>query len=198
MLNTNIIIIFVICSYLIGNLSPSIILSRIYHKKDIREHGSGNAGTTNVLRVMGKKFGAIVFILDVIKGSVPTYLAMRYGGLEIGFLCGLAVVIGHVFPVLYGFKGGKGVATSFGAALMLSPVFALISISIFAVIVAITRYVSLGSIVGTCTFPLLMSIYHSGNTIKVYSLAFAIIVIFSHRKNITKLMNGTENKLGKK
>lgn len=198
MLNTNIMVISVICTYFIGNLSPSIILSKIYYKRDIREYGSGNAGTTNVLRVMGKKFGAIVFLLDVIKGMLPTYLALRYGGLEMAFLCGVVVVVGHVFPILHGFKGGKGVATSFGAALVLNPFFALISLAIFAIIVLVTRYVSLGSMIGTCVFPLLMFTHSTSKSIKVYSLAFAIIVVFSHRKNIKKLLKGTENKLGKR
>lgn len=198
MLNIKIIILIIIFSYFLGNMSPSIILSKLYSKKDIREQGSGNAGTTNVMRTMGKKFGAIVFALDVVKGMIPAYLGLMYGGLEIAFICGLAVVLGHVFPIIYNFKGGKGVATSFGAALVLSPLFALLSISVFAMVVMLTKYVSLGSMLGACTFPLLMSIFHHSPRIKAYSLIFAIIILYSHRSNISKLIAGTENKIGKK
>lgn len=198
MFDLRLIIFLIIFSYLFGNLSPSIILSNIFGKSDIRQHGSGNAGTTNVLRVMGKKFGAIVFLLDALKGAIPAYLGLIYGGIDIAYICGIATVLGHVFPVIYAFKGGKGVATSFGAALVLSPLFALIAILVFALVVYASRYVSLGSILGTVTFPLLMAIYNNNQLIKIYSLVFAIIIIYSHRQNIKKLIDGTENKLGKK
>lgn len=197
MFNSNLIILMVF-SYLLGNISPAIIISRMYSNQDIRESGSGNAGTTNVLRTMGKKFGAIVFVLDVLKGAFPAYLGMMYGGLELGFLCGLLVVLGHVFPVIHHFRGGKGVATSFGAVLVLHPLFALISITVFAILVATTRYVSVGSILGTCTFPLLMIWRTQNRVIWFYSLIFALIIIFSHRNNIKKLLNGTENRFGKR
>lgn len=198
MLNTKIIVFLIIFSYLFGNLSPAIILSKSFKQTDIREHGSGNAGTTNVLRVMGKRFGAVVFLLDLLKGAIPAYLGLLYGGMDIAYICGITAVIGHVFPVLYGFKGGKGVATSFGAALVLSPPFALISILVFAVVVYATRYVSLGSIIGTATFPILMALFNNRLSIKMYSLIFALIILYSHKKNISKLINGTENKIGKK
>ena len=198
MLNTKIIVFLIIFSYLFGNLSPAIILSKAFKQTDIREHGSGNAGTTNVLRVMGKRFGAAVFLLDLLKGAIPAYLGLLYGGMDIAYICGITAVIGHVFPVLYGFKGGKGVATSFGAALVLSPPFALISILVFAVVVYATRYVSLGSIIGTATFPILMALFNNRLSIKMYSLIFALIILYSHKKNISKLINGTENKIEKK
>lgn len=198
MLNTKIIVFLIIFSYLFGNLSPAIILSKSFKQTDIREHGSGNAGTTNVLRVMGKRFGAAVFLLDLLKGAIPAYLGLLYGGMDIAYICGITAAIGHVFPVLYGFKGGKGVATSFGAALVLSPPFALISILVFAVVVYATRYVSLGSIIGTATFPILMALFNNSLSIKMYSLIFALIILYSHKKNISKLINGTENKIGKK
>ncbi len=185
-------------SYCFGNLSPSIILSKIFLKEDIRTHGSGNAGATNVLRVMGKKFGAIVFLLDALKGAIPALIGLRLGGLQLAYLCGIFVVLGHVFPAFLKFKGGKGVATSFGAAMVLSPLFALISISFFALIVWKTKYVSLGSVLGTFVFPILNIIFQKGFDIVLYSFVFATIVAIAHRKNIKNLIQGTENKLAKK
>lgn len=164
-------------------------------KKDIRTQGSGNAGATNIRRVMGNKFALIVFLVDALKGIIPTYLGLLYGGLEVAYLCGILVVLGHVFPVFLQFKGGKGVATSFGAGLVLNPLIALLSIIAFVIVVWKSRYVSLGSIIGTCMFPLLIIISDNNYKIKILSVLFALIVVFSHRSNIRKLIAGEENKL---
>ncbi|MDO5096145.1 MAG: glycerol-3-phosphate 1-O-acyltransferase PlsY [Peptostreptococcaceae bacterium] len=182
-------------AYLLGNISPSIILSKIFLKSDIRAHGSGNAGATNVRRVMGNKAGTIVFLLDMFKGMLPTIIGAKMGGAQLAYLCGIAVVLGHVFPIFLKFKGGKGVATSFGAALIINPLFAILSISVFALIVWRTRYVSLGSILGTCTFPLLSILFGYEMKIVLLSMIFALIIVFSHRENIKKLLSKTENKL---
>lgn len=188
-------ILLFIGSYLFGNISPSIILSKILLKSDIRAHGSGNAGATNVRRVMGNKAGAIVFLLDMLKGIVPTAIGAKIGGEQLAYLCGIAVVLGHVFPIFLKFKGGKGVATSFGAALIINPLFAILSISVFTIIVWKTRYVSLGSILGTCTFPLLSIFFGYAFKTVLLSMIFTLIIVFSHRENIKKLLSKTENKL---
>lgn len=182
-------------SYLLGNISPSVILSKLILKSDIRSHGSGNAGATNVRRMMGNKMAAVVFLLDMAKGMLPTYIALRTGSLSTAYLAGIAVVLGHVFPVFLGFKGGKGVATSFGAGLIINPLFALISIAFFALVVWRTKYVSLGSILGTCMFPLLTVIARYDRNIIGLSCIFALLIILSHRGNIKKLLSKTENKL---
>lgn len=195
MYNYKIIISIIVFAYCFGNISPAIILSRLFLKSDIRSHGSGNAGATNIKRVMGTKFGVIVFLMDMIKGMIPTYMGYFYGGIEIAYICGIAVVLGHVFPVFLKFKGGKGVATSFGAAMILNPIFALISIAFFALIVWKTKYVSLGSMLGTCIFPLLNIITGKSSTVISLSLIFALIIIVAHRNNIKKLINRSESKI---
>lgn len=188
----------IIFSYSFGNISPSIILSKYIYKIDIRDHGSGNPGTTNALRVMGKRVGAVVFILDMLKGVIPTWIGYRLGGQELAYIMGICVVIGHIFPIFLKFKGGKGVATSFGAAIVIHPLFAILSILVFALIVFKTRYVSLGSILGTSMFAVLIIITGAPNMYKIYSLIFVSLVVFAHRKNISNLLNGTEKKLGEK
>lgn len=197
MYNYKIIVSLLIFAYCFGNISPAIILSKLVLKSDIRSHGSGNAGATNVKRVMGSKFGVIVFVLDMLKGFIPALLGLSYSGPEIGYLCGIAVVLGHVFPIFLHFKGGKGVATSFGAALILNPIFALISISVFTLIVWQTKYVSLGSMIGTCVFPLLNLITGKNRQLVLLSLVFAIVIIVAHRGNIKKLLDQTESKISR-
>lgn len=188
----------IVFSYCFGNLSPAIILSKYVYKIDIREHGSGNAGTTNALRVMGKKVGILVFVLDMLKGVIPTFIGYKLGGQELAYILGIFVVIGHIFPVFLKFKGGKGVATSFGAAVVIHPLFAILSILFFALIVFKTKYVSLGSMLGTTMFAVIIIITNQSNVYKIYSLIFVTLVVFAHRKNISNLLNGTEKKLGEK
>lgn len=197
MYNIKIVISLLIFSYCFGNISPAIILSKIILKSDIREHGSGNPGATNIRRVMGNKFGALVFLMDAAKGAIPAFFGSLYGGLELAYLCGIVVVLGHVFPIVFKFKGGKGVATSFGAAMVIDPIFALISIGLFALVVWRTKYVSLGSILGTLLFPVLNLVSGKNFRVVLFSFIFAIIIVISHRENIKKLLNGTENKLSK-
>ncbi|MDO4711014.1 MAG: glycerol-3-phosphate 1-O-acyltransferase PlsY [Peptostreptococcaceae bacterium] len=189
------IISILIFSYCFGNISPAIILSKLVLKSDIRSLGSGNAGATNVKRVMGSKFGLIVFVLDMVKGMIPVLIGSFYGGAEIAYLCGVSVVLGHVFPAFLNFKGGKGVATSFGAAMVLDPIYALISIAFFGLIVWRTKYVSLGSMLGTCVFPILNLATGKDPKIVALSFVFAIIIIIAHRNNIKKLLDKTESKI---
>lgn len=198
MTNLKLLGVWLIFSYCFGNISPAIILSKIFLKEDIRSHGSGNAGATNVRRVMGNKFGAVVFFLDALKGAIPAFLGLKIGGMEMAYLCGILVVLGHVFPIFLKLKGGKGVATSFGAAMVLNPIFAIISILFFALIVWKTRYVSLGSVLGTFLFPVLNTVFRYGARIILLSFVFAIIVAVAHRRNIKNLIEGTESKISRK
>lgn len=196
-MNNNIFMIvsFLVFSYFIGNIMPSLLISKYVMNSDIREHGSGNAGSTNVMRVMGKRYGAIVFILDMLKGVIPTLLALKLFDLRIAYLAGIFTVVGHIFPIFAGFKGGKGVATSFGAALTLNPIYALISILFFAFVVYKARMVSLASMLATALFSLLIIFSKNSVDIKVLSLVFVSLVVFAHRKNIVKIINKTENKI---
>lgn len=196
MYNLKIIIPLIIMSYFVGNISPSVIIGKRMKNIDIRQHGSGNAGTTNAMRIMGKKVGAAVFLLDLIKGVIPSAIGMYFGGAELAFLCGLATVLGHIFPVALKFKGGKGVATSLGVGLVIAPAHAFIGLLIFAIIVINTRYISLGSIIGTLTFPFLQIFTTENMNIVIMSVVLGLLVTYSHRENIKRLINGTENNFG--
>ena len=182
----------VIASYLIGNINPAIILGKIYGL-DIRSTGSGNAGTTNVLRTIGKKAGIITFVVDVLKGVIPVLLTVHLISLPFGLLCSIAVILGHMYPVFYGFRGGKGVATTFGVLLAVNVLLALILIGIFIVIVLIFRRVSLGVIIA-----LIFAIPIGAQFNVIYPLwimIFAILIIIKHRQNIVRLVKGEEPKL---
>lgn len=189
-------IIIVLICYLIGNISFSFLLTKLKLKKDIREFGSGNAGTTNVLRVLGKKYAVMVLIGDVLKGVVAVLIGKFFGSSQIvTILCGLAVVIGHNWPALMNFRGGKGIATSIGVFLMYDPIVALICIAIGIIIIAVSKYVSFGSISGMAIFPLVTLLFSRGTENFIFAFIIAVIAIYKHRANIGRLIKGTENKL---
>ena len=185
-------VILVIASYLIGNINPAIIMGKMYGL-DIRDSGSGNAGTTNVLRTIGKKAGVITFVVDVLKGVVCTLLPLLFISLPVALLCGVAVIVGHMFPVFHGFRGGKGVATTFGALLGINVLLALALIAIFIVVVLIFKRVSLGVIVA-----LIVAVPIGGLFNELYPLwilIFAVLIVFKHRQNIVRLVKGVEPKI---
>lgn len=202
-------------AYAIGSINFSIILSKKMAGFDVREKGSGNAGTTNMLRSVGKKAALFTLILDILKGIVAMLVAELIGWMfqfqDLAILvqvAGIAVVIGHTFPIFYGFKGGKGVATSLGVLIITNPKVGLICLVFALVLMAITRMVSVGSIGAAILFPVLVLfaeinllgsnsdfIVSGGSGYFIYSILLALIVIFNHRANIKRLMNGTENKL---
>jgi glycerol-3-phosphate acyltransferase PlsY len=188
-----------IIAYLLGSISFSIIVTWLFSRKDIRTFGSGNAGGTNVLRVMGPLPGIITILGDVGKCILAVLVAKYFlpgGSNAIAMsLAGLFCVLGHMFPVYFGFKGGKGVASSAGMVLALDPRVFLILIAAFAITVIVTRYVSLGSIVGAVAFPFGMFIFYDNMIVTIAALIIASLVIFMHRKNIHKLLSNTENKL---
>ena len=207
-------IIVAIIAYLIGSVNFSILISKKMAGFDVREKGRGNAGTTNMLRSVGKKAAAITLICDILKGVVSIVIAIIVGNivknLDREFLlqiAGIAVVIGHTFPIFFGLKGGKGVATSLGVLLMSNWQIGLICLVFALVLMVLTRMVSLGSCGAAVLFPVLTLFINqhytvltegkSGRVYFVYSVILAIIVLYNHRSNIKRILNGTENKLGK-
>ena len=196
-----------IVSYLIGSVNFSILLSKMLSGKDIRESGSGNAGATNMLRTYGKKMGVITLLLDVLKGIVVILLS-RFAGTDeiypvISYIAGVCVILGHNFPLYFGFKGGKGVATSLGVVLMLDWKVGLIVAVVAIAVMAVTRYVSLGSILGGAMY-IVIEIVKMIVTKNVDAIQLVCVVIIGglliarHHANIKRLLSGTENKLGAK
>ena len=191
-------------AYLIGSISFAIIFGKKFGGFDVRDKGSNNAGTTNVLRTVGKKAAVLTLICDILKGVVAVLLALiaskiwKETDAEIlKYLAGLFAIIGHTLPVYYGFRGGKGVATSLGSMIAINPVLALSCFGIFLVIVAITKYVSLGAIVGISMSPIMM-IFTKNSKGLIATLFLTVSVIYTHRENIKRLLSGTERKLGEK
>ncbi len=187
-----------IIGYLLGNISPAYFIGKRIKNLDIREHGSGNAGATNTLRVLGVKSALIVFVVDFLKGLIATQIGYRLGGVEFATIAGIAVVFGHVFPAFLKFKGGKGVATSIGVLMGLFPIYGTISFLIGVAIIMKTRFVSLGSILGMVTVPfILYSARQSFESILTGAI-LAGFIIFTHRENIKRLLNKTERRFGDK
>lgn len=204
-------ILIAIISYLIGGIMPAIILTKSMKGFDVREKGSNNAGSTNVLRTAGKKVAILTLIADVFKGSIAVLLSLlfaHYLNLDnsiVSIISAISVVIGHTFPIYFGFKGGKGVATSIGAVLVINPTIVLIVVLFALSIIIFTRLVSVASIFGALLFPILMMFLNDKNTSlvkgnnNIYFILFAIFialfVVFNHRSNIKKLKNGEERKI---
>ena len=197
-----------IVAYLIGSISFSVIISKKMAGFDVREKGSGNAGATNMLRSVGKKAAILTLLGDALKGVVAILFAIIVGAIAksadkslLVQIAGILVVVGHTFPIFFGFKGGKGVATSLGVLLMTNWKIGLICLVFALVLMAVTRMVSLGSIGAAVLFPVLVLFIHTNFTISegssyfIYSIILAAIVIFNHRANIQRILNGTENKL---
>jgi len=191
-------IIAVIISYFIGNISPAILLGKMYGL-DIKKEGSGNAGTTNVLRVLGKKAAALTLIIDVLKGVIAVLLAKYFCEPEVALICGLAVFCGHIWPAAFKFKGGKGVATAFGVIAAVHTLLGLSMLAIVLVVIIITRRVSAGSLVGAVLFPLLAFALSPDNISQElfvsWAAAVAVIIIIKHRSNLMRLLKGQEPKL---
>ena len=180
--------------YLLGSLNSSLIVGKFY-RVDVRKHGSGNAGTTNTLRTLGKKAALFVLLGDVIKG-ILAYLAgyFIYGGQLGGMLGGTAAILGHVWPLYFGFKGGKGVLTSLAVLLLIDWPIALGLLGIFIIIVLITRYVSLGSIVAAALFPVAAIVLGRSLETIIFSAVIAALIVIKHNSNIKRLLKGTESK----
>ena len=190
MINISILLI----SYGIGTISPAYLLVRLLTGKDIRQHGSGNAGTTNVMRLLGVKAALMVLLLDLIKGVVAVWIGRNTGGEALASMAGLAVVLGHNWPVTMKFKGGKGVATTMGVGLMINPFLAWICIGFSIIIIALTKYVSVASITAIPIWTILL--WATGETSEhIYlGLALSLLVLFRHQTNIMRIFRGTENR----
>ena len=186
-------ILFVVIAYFIGNISPSTMLAKA-RGLDIKKEGSGNAGTTNALRVMGAKAGVITLVVDILKGVIAVLLPQLIVGENCAMLCAIAVIFGHVWPVIYKFKGGKGVATTFGAIVAINPLLGLATLAVVAITVLISKRMSAGSVMGALLFPILAFFIEPG--FYLHGLVLAAIVIIKHRSNIDRLIRGEEPKLG--
>ncbi len=193
-----------ILAYMIGSVSIGYIFASCFKGVDIRKMGSGSTGATNISRLMGFKTAVLVLILDAFKGYLAVYLAMvmfqqgLLAGEWVVLLSGLAVIAGHNWPIFFSFKGGRGAATMLGVFLALIPVPALIVFAIVLVIIAITRYVSVGSITGAAAIPIAMLIMGKPSEYFYFGFAIGLVIIFQHRENIKRLLNKKEPKLGEK
>jgi acyl phosphate:glycerol-3-phosphate acyltransferase len=198
-------LLMIVLAYLIGSIPSSVWVSRWFFDIDIREYGSGNAGATNTYRVLGPTWGTVVMVSDMIKGILAVKLALlipeyadsdtRLQTLQIGL--GLAAVLGHIFPIWADFRGGKGVATLFGIVLGISPWTALSCVGIFLLVLYLTRFVSLSSILASVAFPVfILVIFNVDNPIyRIFAITVALLVLLTHQKNIGRLLKGVESKV---
>jgi acyl phosphate:glycerol-3-phosphate acyltransferase len=210
--------IIAVLSYLIGSVPTSIIVARKFRGIDIRQHGSGNAGGTNVIRVLGWKAGLFVIAMDMAKGLVSTMFVARlmYGQLPyenvtpfddftvVQIIAGCSAILGHIWTVFAGFRGGKGIATAGGMLIGIAPVEVAVSFGVFALVFLFTHYVSLGSLSAAVAFPLTMYFREhvfmvdidGYNTLIFFSIGISLLIIYTHRTNIGRLLKGTENRIG--
>ncbi len=197
-------VIAIVLAYLAGSIPSAVWAGKLFHGIDVREHGSGNAGATNTVRVLGWKTGIPVLLFDLFKGwlaaMLPRFLDAAPESSEtlmvLQIACGLAAILGHVFPVFAGFRGGKGVATTFGVLLALHPLLTLTCAGIFLVVLLASGYVSLGSMIAVAMFPiLLVTLFRSPSVwLTVFSVIVAAAVIITHTKNIKRLLRGEEKR----
>src|SRR6476659_2072250 len=200
-------ILLIFLAYLIGSIPTAVWVSKYNFGIDIRDYGSGNAGATNTYRVLGSKWGTIVMIVDMVKGVIATSLwilipfylnqASDWDRTNLMIGLGLAAVAGHIFPIWAGFKGGKGVATLFGMILAIQPIVAVCCVGVFLLVLYLTRFVSLSSILSSVAFAVfILFIFNDDVTLyRIFSVAVALMVILTHQKNINRLLNGTESKV---
>ena len=198
-------LLLIVCAYFIGSIPSALIISKTVFGIDIRDYGSGNMGATNTFRTLGSRYGIIVMAMDIIKGVLASslYLFISYysdnelarTNLIIGL--GMAAVLGHIFPIFAGFKGGKGVATLFGMVLALQPFVALACVGVFLLVLFLTRYVSLSSILASIMLPIsVLWIWNEHEVLyRVFALLVAGLVVLTHQKNIARLLRGVESRL---
>ncbi|MEN9951457.1 MAG: hypothetical protein RLY85_2209 [Bacteroidota bacterium] len=198
-------IILVILAYMLGSIPTSLIISKTQFNIDIRDYGSGNAGATNTFRVLGSKWGSMVMFLDVLKGIlavklaflIPYYSDNEFARTNFQIGLGLAAVLGHIFPIWADFRGGKGVATLFGLIIAISPWTALGCVGVFLLVLFLTRFVSLSSILASMAFPVfILVIFNVDNdAYRIFAIVVALLVVLTHQKNIGRLLSGSENKV---
>lgn len=197
-------IVLIILAYLLGSLPTAVWLGKALRRVDVREHGSGNAGATNTIRVLGTGIGITVLLIDMFKGWLAVYTLTLFPSLTAGFdhpdilriFLALAAVLGHVFPIFAGFRGGKGVATFLGTALGIFPLTFLSAIGVFLLVFIPSRYVSLGSILSALTMPVFAFwVFHEPLPSIIYALIVAIVIPLTHKQNIQRLLKGEEKRL---
>jgi glycerol-3-phosphate acyltransferase PlsY len=195
---------FIILAYLIGSVPTAVWIGKQFYGIDVREFGSGNAGATNTFRVLGRKAGIPVLIIDILKGSAAVALSyfstfavgsFEFINLQLGL--GIAALVGHIFPVFAGFRGGKGVATILGIVICILPIATCLSLCVFLLVLFSSRIVSLSSMLGGVAFPIILNIMlHNQNPVlTAFSIVVAILLVITHRKNINRLLNKQESKI---
>ncbi len=190
-------LVIAVCAYLLGSISTSIILSKLFFHEDVRTHGSGNAGATNMLRTYGKKFGVLTLLGDALKAVVAIIIGRLIFGVVGAYFAGVCCMLGHVFPIYYKFKGGKGVVVAAVTVLMTNWRVGLILIFFFVILVAATKYVSLGSVMCVLVYPILLSrmLGKDPHLVILFAFAITLIVVLKHTANIKRLIQGTESKI---
>ncbi len=203
-METIIIIALLVTAYLLGSIPSAVWWGKRYYGIDVREFGSGNAGATNTFRVLGKKAGIPVLFIDIVKGTSAVLLAFlspfvfesnQFVNLQLGL--GIAALVGHVFPIFAGFRGGKGVATILGIVICLTPITSLMVLGVFLIVLLATRYVSLSSMTAGLSFPFFLNIVlkNQNQTLLIFSLFVAALLIVTHKKNIARLLKRQETKV---
>ena len=203
-METTIIIALLVTAYLLGSIPTAVWWGKRYYGIDVREFGSGNAGATNTFRVLGKKAGIPVLFIDIVKGTSAVLLAFlspfvfesnQFVNLQLGL--GIAALVGHVFPIFAGFRGGKGVATILGIVICLTPITSLMVLGVFLIVLLATRYVSLSSMTAGLSFPFFLNIVlkNQNQTLLIFSLFVAALLIVTHKKNIARLLKRQETKV---
>ncbi len=197
--------ILIIVAYLIGSIPTALIVSRHYFDIDIRDYGSGNMGATNTFRVLGKKYGSMVMVFDILKGMsavalynlLPFYIADDFARTNLMVGLGIASVLGHVFPIFAQFKGGKGVATLFGMLLAMQPLIAVSCVGVFLLVLFLTRWVSLSSILSAVMLPICVLWIWNDDVVfyRVFAVLVAVMVVLTHQKNINRILRGVESRV---
>lgn len=196
--------IFLFTAYLFGSIPTSVWIGKLFFNIDVREFGSGNAGATNTFRVLGRKAGIPVLIIDILKGTAAVALSYSTGFspdsdffINFQIALGVSALIGHIFPLFAGFRGGKGVATLLGVVLFINPLACAISLLIFLIVLFVSRYVSLSSMCAGLSFPIILNVFLQNDnfTLTAFSILVAVILVITHRKNITRLLNKQETRI---
>ena len=198
-------ILLIIIAYLIGSIPTALIISTKFFGVDIRDYGSGNMGATNTFRVLGSKFGTVVMVFDILKGMLavglfyflPFYIHNEWDRTNLMVGLGLAAVMGHIFPIFAQYKGGKGVATLFGMILAVQPVIALSCVAVFLLVLFLTRYVSLSSIIAGIALPVCVLWIWNDDVVvyRIFAVLVACLIILTHQKNILKILRGNESRI---
>ncbi len=192
-------LLFACFSYLLGSFPSGYLLFRLRNKGDIRDHGSRSIGATNVLRTSGWKLAIPVAVLDILKGFLPAFLGIKlFGDSRWALLFGFCAIVGHCYPIFLRFKGGKGVATTTGVYAVFGLIPLLLMIVVFVLVILITRYVSLGSILGVLSFPLFSYVFQGEAEILFLGAAVFLLITYRHRENVQRMIKGNERKLGEK